>query len=449
MKSLSDNVETKALVSKSFDRFNWKLYFALLLTAVLPTIYTTVRINYLGDLPGDWGFNIASQLAWVNLMLEVVQEALILPLFYCIGITIANQNETINRVRTGMTVTLGLYLAFTVAILLFATQLTEWMAQNPDTIDATAEYIRLEMIGTTLFSMVRFLIIVFILLDMRAHIYAILGIQVVTSVILDSYFLSSLDFSLQLGVNGIAYSNAIASFITLVYAVTVFSRKMGMDLSDWRDGHDYSWMGSWWDVGKYSGLDSFVRNIFYMIFIVKMMNVVEEQGTYWVANGFIWGWLLLPFYPLADLLKQDTSRPDLIDHREKTYAYFGIATAMCILWIVTIPVWDTFVSDILNASDYLKIVDLVLILLPFYILFSYNTLMDSVFYGKGRTELLAVQSIITNVSVYGSAFVLFRMDVFSPTLTTIALLFGTGIAVDSIVTFSMYRNLIKESNGML
>jgi Na+-driven multidrug efflux pump len=434
---------------KSLERFNWKLYFALLLTAVLPTIYTTVRINYLGDMPGDWGFNIASQLAWVNLMLEVVQEALILPLFYCIGITIANREETINRVRTGMTVTLGLYLVFTVVILLFATQLTEWMAQNPDTISATAEYIRLEMVGTTLFSMVRFLIIVFILLDMKEHIYAILGIQVVTSIVLDSFFLSDLDFSLQLGVNGIAYSNAIASFITLVYAITVFSRKMDMGVSDWKESHDYSWMGSWWDVGKYSGLDSFVRNIFYMIFIIKMMNVVEEQGTYWVANGFIWGWLLLPFYPLADLLKQDTSNPNPIDHKEKTYAYFGIATVMCILWIVTIPFWGTFVSEVLNASDYEKIVGLVLILLPFYILFSYNTLMDSVFYGKGRTELLAIQSIVTNVSVYGTAFILFEMDVFSPTLTTIALLFGTGIAVDSIVTFSMYRKLLQESNGML
>ena len=185
-----------------------------------------------------------------------------------------------------------------------------------------------------------------------------------------------------------------------------------------------------------------------MIFIVKMMNVVEEQGTYWVANGFIWSWLLLPFYPLADLLKQDTSGPNLINHKEKTYAYFGIATAMCILWIVTIPLWDTFVSDVLNASDYEKIVDLVLILLPFYILFSYNTLMDSVFYGKGRTELLAIQSIITNVSVYGTAFVLFKMDVFSPTLTTIALLFGTGIAVDSVVTFSMYNKLLKETDGI-
>ena len=92
---------------------------------------------------------------------------------------------------------------------------------------------------------------------------------------------------------------------------------------------------------------------------------------------------------------------------------------------------------------------MVLILLPFYILFSYNTLMDSVFYGRGRTELLAIQSIITNVSVYGSAYILFQMDVFSPTLTSIALLFGTGIAVDSIVTFSMYRKLLKETGGML
>jgi Na+-driven multidrug efflux pump len=442
-------MEFKATMSNSLGRFNWKLYLALLLTAVLPTIYTTVRINFLGDLPGDWGFNIASQLAWVNLMLEVIQEALILPLFFCIGITIANKEQTINRVRTGMAVTLGLYLTFTILILLFANSLVEWMAQNPDTIDETATYIRLEMIGSTLFSLVRFLIIVFILMDMRVHIYAILGIQVFLTILFDSLFLSTLDFSLELGVNGIAYSNAIASFVTLVYATVVFSRKMGMSFSDWKTNYDFTWLKSWWDVGKYSGLDSFVRNLFYMLFIVRMMNVLEEQGTYWVANGFIWGWLLLPFYPLADLLKQDTSQPETIDHKEKTFAYFGIATVMCVLWILTIPLWDSFMSGVMNVPDYEKVTGLVLILLPFYILFSYNTLMDSVFYGKGRTELLAYQSIITNVSVYGTAFLLFQAGIFAPTLTSIALLFGTGIAVDSIVTYVMYRKLLKDSNGMI
>ena len=183
-------MEFKTTMSNSLGRFNWKLYLALLVTAALPTVYTTVRINFLGDIPGDWGFNIASQLAWVNLMLEVIQEALILPLFYCIGITIANKEQTINRVRTGMAVTFGLYIVFTIFILLFANQLVEWMAQNPDTIDATATYIRLEMFGSTLFSLVRFLIIVFILMDMRIHIYAILAIQVFFSILFDSLFLN-------------------------------------------------------------------------------------------------------------------------------------------------------------------------------------------------------------------------------------------------------------------
>ena len=123
------------------------------------------------------------------------------------------------------------------------------MAQNPNTIDATATYIRLEMFGSTLFSLVRFLII--------ECIYQF-------RILFDSLFLSSLDFSLQLGVNGIGYSNAIASFFSLIYAGIVFSKKMEMNLSDWKSNYDYSWMKEWWNVGKFSGIDSFVRNLFYM-----------------------------------------------------------------------------------------------------------------------------------------------------------------------------------------
>ena len=439
----------KQSLSKSLQRFEWKLYFPLLLTAVLPTVYTTVRIRYLGDLPDAWGFDIASQLAWVNLLLEVVQEALILPLFYCIGITISNREETINKVRTGMTVTFGLYVFFTILMLLFATELTAWMAQNPDTVAATAQYIRLEMFGTTLFSLVRFLMIVFILLGMKREIYTILAIQVVISILCDTFFLSSLDVSLQLGVNGIALSNAIASTLALAYASFVFSKKMNMKAQDWGRGHRYDWMSSWWGVGKFSGLDAFIRNIFYMLFIIKMMNFIQEQGTYWVANGFIWGWLLLPFFPLADLLKQDTSGPESIDHKEKTYAYFAVAAGTCALWVITIPAWNPFIGNVLNVADPQKIVGLVLLLLPFYMMYSFNTLMDSVFYGKGQTDLLALQSIITNVSVYGTAFVLFSVGVFTPGLTSIALLFGAGIAVDSLVTFSMYRRLLRKSDGLL
>ena len=73
-----------------------------------------------------------------------------------------------------------------------------------------------------------------------------------------------------------------------------------------------------------------------------------------------------------------------------------------------------------------------------------NSMNDSVFYGKGRTELLAIQSIITNTVVYGTAFCLFEAGVFVPTLSSNALLFGTGIAVDCAITFGLYHRLLKE-----
>ena len=70
------------MLTKSLKRFDYRLFIAILITGLLPTIYTTVRFNFLGNLPGDWGYNIASQLQYVNLIFEVLQEMLILPLFF-------------------------------------------------------------------------------------------------------------------------------------------------------------------------------------------------------------------------------------------------------------------------------------------------------------------------------------------------------------------------------
>ena len=70
---------------KALKTVNFRLWFAILATMLLPTVYQTVRIFFLGDMPSDSGINIASQLQWVNLFYEVVQEALILPLFFLLG----------------------------------------------------------------------------------------------------------------------------------------------------------------------------------------------------------------------------------------------------------------------------------------------------------------------------------------------------------------------------
>ena len=45
---------------KSIKEFNWRLRLVLAVTLLIPAIYQTVRIFFLGDLPSDYGVNIAS-----------------------------------------------------------------------------------------------------------------------------------------------------------------------------------------------------------------------------------------------------------------------------------------------------------------------------------------------------------------------------------------------------
>ena len=69
----------------------------------------------------------------------------------------------------------------------------------------------------------------------------------------------------------------------------------------------FAWCKDFFKIGSVSGLESFVRNIAYMLMVSRMVNVVGESGVYWVANNFIWGWMLLPVLQLGELIKQEVS----------------------------------------------------------------------------------------------------------------------------------------------
>ena len=94
----------------SFLNINHKLFISLLVMGLVPTIYTTLRVFWLGNLPGDWSYSIAGQLSWINLIYEVINEAIILPLFYFIGKVIFDKKDLTNRMKTGLLITLSIYI---------------------------------------------------------------------------------------------------------------------------------------------------------------------------------------------------------------------------------------------------------------------------------------------------------------------------------------------------
>ena len=47
--------------------------------------------------------------------------------------------------------------------------------------------------------------------------------------------------------------------------------------------------------------------MFYILGVKRPMNIAKQADVYWIAWEFLWSWLLLPFFPLAEITKKMTA----------------------------------------------------------------------------------------------------------------------------------------------
>lgn len=412
----------------------------LILTSAIPLIYSTIRINFLGTIPSSWTFSIAAQVAWLNLGYEVINEALLIPLAFILGNVVTDEQRFRERASISLSIIIVSYLIITVLVLLFASSLIKAMQQQTELFVKTVHYIRLESIAIFLSGIYSFLSLVLLLKNEKKALYKLLMVQMILTILCDSVFVSQLPVSFGIGVNGVAISNIVVNSTLAAIAITYLTNS-GVNLKFERSmWNQTQWLKEWLAIGWKSGLESFVRNAAFIVMVLQLINQVQQAGTFWLTNQFIWGWLLLPVLALGQLVKQDAAiNKGLSTIRVNSYLW--ITVGITVIWAISVPFWDSFISNIMGIAEPSKIIELVWLLLGFYVVFSFNNVIDSYFYGIGRTDLMLYQSLIVNSIFYGGAFICYQVGVFLPTLETIATMFGVGITVDAIITWVLYRML--------
>lgn len=430
-------------IMKSLKNINGRMFLALLVMGLCPTLYTTLRTFFLGQLPGDWSYSIAGQLSWVNLLYEVINEAIVLPLYFFMGQAVSDKEEYSDRIRSGLLVSFGIYTICSAFVMIFVHPLLRFMAVSPDILTESASYIRIECIANIFGILYSFICVALITIGRDKLVYVITAAKLVLSLILDILLVSSLPVSLNCGVNGIGISNIISNIILFIIAA-VLIRRCGYHIFE-KKKLSFAWMKDFFKIGSISGLESFIRNIAYMLMVSRMVNMVGEQGTYWVANNFIWGWMLLPVTQLGELIKQETAK-DKNAVKNNTPGYFAITAITCMIWVITIPLYKPFMRNILGYSDVDKLFNLVMVLFIFYVLYAFQNVFDATFYGRGRTNYMLFESVMTNSIYYGTFFILYLCGVWKPTLIGIALMFGCGNAFDTVVSYIAYRHFLTKEN---
>ncbi len=428
-------------IKLSLKQFNYKLFAALIFVGFVPTVYTTVRIFLIGQIPNEWSFSVAGQLSWVNLLYEVLNEAIILPLFFFIGKVKEDKTEFSNRIKTGLLTSFLVYTILSIILIVFIKPLLSSMATDLSILDESAQYIRIESVANIFILLAQFTLVALVTVNKSKYLYVLTIARLVLCILFDVFLVSALPLSLNSGVNGIGYSNLIVNLLIFAVSVHLLSKEKVFIFK--KAKLDFVWIKDFFRVGGISGLESLVRNLAYMVMISRMVNVVGEQGTYWVANNFIWGWLLLPILQLGELIKQEiATNKDNIS--KKSIGYFSVTAIISALWFISIPLWKPFMTNILSFRDVDKLFNLVLLLVGFYVLYAFQNVFDSTFYGMGKTNYMLFESIVTNSIYYGITFVLYITNLWTPTLTGIALLFGIGNAFDSVVSFVAYIYLLRK-----
>ncbi|MBR2897732.1 MAG: hypothetical protein IKC04_07610, partial [Oscillospiraceae bacterium] len=316
-------------------------------------------------------------------------------------------------------------------------------AADSSILAASAAYIRIESIANVFILLSQFALVALLTVNKSKYLYILTAARLFLCLLSDTLLVSSLSISADLGVNGIAYSNILVHAFLLVVSLVLLAKE-GVCIFK-RKPLRFAWAKEFAKIGGLSGIESLVRNVAYMVMIARMVNVVSEQGTYWVANNFIWSWLLLPILQLGELIKQEISS-DRKNLRQNTLAYFAITSIICLLWLIGIPVWRPFMLHILGFSEVDKLFELVLLLLGFYVLFAFQNVFDSTFYALGKTNYMLFESVITNTVYYGAAFICYLAGIWTPSLLNVALLFGFGNAFDSLVSFGAYVFLLKKQH---
>jgi len=416
-----------------FKTFNWKLFLALCLLALVPAIYQTVITRLITVHVNLGALDIVGQMEWFDLIDETICAFLIIPMYSVL--TKAHKTDGFSKIvfKLGIVV-VALYALFSIGTFFYGIHIVSFM--NPSEIDTGAayRYLSLETVAFMIGIIFSYVSVVFVVIGKSRYMYAFLVAKIVLAL------LSDLALVPNMGVDGIAVSNIIANVVMALLGVILLIVSKQIKPSKYSKD-DLSYFKDWGRIGLFAGGQQFLDNIIYALMIVRMVNAVSESGNYWVANNFIWGWLLIPITCMVEIIRKDAGENG---YKLKQFNYYSLTAIVIVFWFALIPTYQWFFGTVENLDNPGRIFEIVVKNLGFYVAYAFSQIPDAIFVGMGKTKYNAINSLICNIVYYGIWFIFYQASVVTMSMDMIVIMFGVGNVVHWIVSLVEEKVFLKR-----
>lgn len=416
-----------------FKTFDWKMYLALCLLALVPAIYQTVVTKLITSFTSPGSLDIVGQMEWFDLIDETICAFLIVPMYSVLSK--AYKRDDFNKVvfKLGIIV-VGLYALFSLGTFFYGIHLVNYMNPNEIDIAAAYRYLSLETIAFMIGIVFSYASVVFLVIDKSRYMYAFLVAKILLALLADFALIPAM------GIDGIAVSNIIANSImgALAIGLLIYIKQL-------RPGkynkEDLPHLKDWGRIGLFAGGQQFLDNIIYALMICRMVNAVSQSGNYWVSNNFIWGWLLIPITCLVEIIRKDAG---VNGYDLKQRNYYSITLFTLILWFALIPSYQWFFGTVEGLDNPEVIFEIVVKNLGFYIAYALSQIPDAIFVGMGKTKYNLINSGICNIVYYGIWFILYKTSLVIMSMDMIIIMFGVGNVVHWVISLVEEKVFLKR-----
>lgn len=392
-----------------------KVFLAQCLWMLMPSVYLLVRMNIVSV--NNIDINILGQMEWFDLIDEIITTAFVTPL-YCLL-----KCKDSGKSGFSFMLSFSVYFLFTVIISLYIGNISAFMNA-----EYAKEYLLMQSISMLIAYIGVFTNLLLVIYDDHRTIVLFTVIKLLLFSLFD-YLLIPVFKDL-----GASYSEIIVNtFIAGLSLIFILKKKY---ISFAVCNKDF--LRSWVKIGSFSGLQIFLDNFIYAVIVCRMVNAVSESGNYWVANNFIWGWLLVPITCLVQVIQKSSLKGVTF---RNVWKY---ACAIIFVWAVTVPFWRFFINGIMGIDNDRDILKILYILVPYYGFYIIAAMMDAWFVSRGKTIYLFVNSAIVNIVYYGIMYALFKIGAFNLNIFFVIHLFGLGMVVHMLVSIVLY---LHETRG--
>jgi len=407
------------LPENKFVRKEWLLLLALMIFAFVPSINQLIVDHLISGLENNL-LNVAGQIEWFDLLNETLLAFLIVPLYFLFNKVANDENALRSRIMQTLTLGFVIYLIVSVFIYFYASSLSSYMGAPNESV----EYLQLETIGFVLEFISAFMYVVFVVRGKWNYIVLLLVVKIAMLSVGNMLLIP------EYGVMGVAITNIIVNGVLLTASMLLL-RKEG--LLQFKARFDTDTIKDYANTGLFSGSTIFLDNIIYMLIIVKMINEVSSIGLYWLANNFIWGWLLIPIVALVEIVKRDYYKG-----YSRIYNYFVLVGIIVLIWLCTVPLWNFMFTNIVQADDPQGVLNILYMAVPFYVAYAFATVIDGVLTSVGKVKYILWISLIVNIGYYGMVYSLFLFGIFEATIPFIITMFGGGMVVHLVFSVVFY-----------